>query len=539
MEFTLTFTRRVLTARRYVIENIMDLDHVCIVHRRWFSDLRIREWRAERVDYQLTSHFFGLKQDVHVTGAPIDADRYWYRFDSPLASIRVDGRMDGPDGELVLTEAITWSFPAALAPAFFALRPLFHRQKQDILRDDTALLEREYALEQQGYRRPTPDARRARIAVFGGSGFFGRLVVQDLLDHGDALVRVASRRPRLRGFGGDSNRLQAWIADLNDAAAVDRALEGVDVAVNCAGPFQGMPHTILERCIARRVHYVDAADDRDFVERAHRLGPAIETAGIAALVGCSVVPGMSSVLTRMLRREGHRSRSVRICITPGTRFPRGPGSFECLLATVGDRIEVPRDGRRDAITGWSERERVEFPLPVGPRHVYSVVDIADYFTQPLYFGASSVHFKIGAELDALNRAMSALRPVRQLLGSNATRRLVPVFRAFIAVAAPFGTTQGAMMVTVRDAGRETSLCVMRPVNGEVIPAILPSVAASMLARNEVPERGVLPLPDWIPAERFADELALRGVGIWRREERGAWTESCTVPRAARLPVART
>ena len=524
MEFSLTFSRRVLTARRFVFENIMDLDHVCVVHRRWFSDLRIREWRADHVDYQLVSRFFGLRQDVRVTGAPIDEHRYWYQFESALACIRVDGRMDGPEGELTLTETITWRFPAVLAPVFALLKPLFLRQKQDILRDDTALLEREYALEQEGYRRPAPASGRARIVVFGGNGFFGRLVVQDLLDRSEALVRVASRRPSLQAFRGDRNRLQAWIADLHDPAAVDRALADADVAVNCAGPFQGMPLTILQRCIAHGVHYVDAADDRDFVERAHALHDAIERAGITALVGCSVVPGMSSLLTRQASRSVPRIDSVRICITPGTRLRRGPGSFECLLATVGESMRVPRCGGRAEITGWSERESVEFPPPLGPRHVYSVVDIADYFIQPLHFGTQSVHFKIGAELDALNRAMGALRPLRRWLGAAALRRLVPLCRAVITCAGPFGTTQGAMMVTAWGDGREVSLAVSREEHGEIIPAILPAVAAGLLARGELGARGLLPLPDWIDLPRLHDELAQRGVRLWTRgTETEGWT----------------
>jgi hypothetical protein len=34
--------RRLRTARRFVFENIMDLDHVCPLHRRWFADRDVR-----------------------------------------------------------------------------------------------------------------------------------------------------------------------------------------------------------------------------------------------------------------------------------------------------------------------------------------------------------------------------------------------------------------------------------------------------------------------------------------------------------------
>ena len=64
------------------------------------------------------------------------------------------------------------------------------------------------------------------------------------------------------------------------------------MVIVAAGPFQGMPLTVLRACIAERVPYVDVADDRDFVRRAYAL---VETHapphGMLALIGCSVVPG--------------------------------------------------------------------------------------------------------------------------------------------------------------------------------------------------------------------------------------------------------
>jgi hypothetical protein len=118
-----------------------------------------------------------MKQEILARGGPIDNSHYWYEFISRLARARVDGSLEGVDGNLNQTERITFSFPFILTPVFWLLTPLLLRQKQDILECDTALLEREYALDLSGFRRcehTTP-----RIVVYGGSGFFGRLVVED------------------------------------------------------------------------------------------------------------------------------------------------------------------------------------------------------------------------------------------------------------------------------------------------------------------------------------------------------------------------
>jgi hypothetical protein len=505
MKLVKTFSRRLKTARRFVFENIMDLEHVCVLHRRWFRDLRIRDWTPDYVDYRLRSDFYGLTQETHVRGARVDADRYWYEFNGSLARIRVDGHMMGPDGGLTLTEQITYDFHWALAPLFWTLSPLFRWQKEDILRDDSRLLERLYELDQAGFERSV-DTGWPRVVVYGGSGFFGRLVVRELLQHSDAQIMVASRQPKVVDSGPQSNRVRFYESDLRDAASVQRLIAGAAMVICAAGPYQGMPLDLLEACIACQVHYVDVADDRDFVVRAHALRREIEAAGITALVGCSVVPGLSALLTKLCAQEIGDPARVRIFITPGTRHTRGPGSLECLLATVGERYTTPTANGGRTVRGWTGRERVQFPQPLNERHVYSIVDIADYYTQPLYFGVKTVEFKIGAESDALNRGLALFREAKRFLPGRSSRELLPWFRRVISCAGWFGSTRGALMVEVTSqspAGPQTmSLAAYMGRGGERIPAVVPALAARQILDGKMPGLGLGPLTEWIGSDEL-------------------------------------
>ena len=74
----LTFRHSLRSSRRFVFENIMDLEHVCVVHRKWFQNLRVRIARPDYVEYCLTGLFYGLKQEVLARGGPLDQDQYWY-----------------------------------------------------------------------------------------------------------------------------------------------------------------------------------------------------------------------------------------------------------------------------------------------------------------------------------------------------------------------------------------------------------------------------------------------------------------------------
>lgn len=510
MKMTSVYRRRLKTARHFIFENIMDLDHVCHLHKKWFGNLRIIFWKSDYVEYRLDSYFYGLKQDILVRGAPVDRDRYWYEFIGPLARIRVDGVMEGPDGDLVLNETITYDFHWIWTPIFFLLRPIFRLQKQNILRDDSRLLEKEYELAQKGFTRVQDHS--PVVVVYGGSGFFGRLVVEDLLRHSKAKIVIASRNPRPLRWGSFESRVRYVISDIEDRESVKRTLSGARVAVGCIGPFQGQSTNVLRACAETKVHYIDVADDRDFVARCHGLNSDIENSGIIALVGCSVVPGLSSLLTEFARRQLRSIDQVRIFISPGTRNPRGVGSFLCLLSTVGNEYPILDRGKKKMVKGWSGREEVHFPEPMGWRHVYFVVDIADYDLQPKYSGARTVEFKIGSELDFLNRGFEAVRWVKERFNLASVRPFVPLLRLLVGLAAPFGTTRGGVMVEVSGADHEKkTLSVLAEVRGERIPAILPSLAAQKIIRGELTGRGLVPLNRWLSEEDLRTELDRRGI----------------------------
>ena len=515
MKLVQRFSRRLKTSRQYIFEIIMDLDHVCVLHHRWFENLRIRVWRPDFVDYQLTSKFYGLKQEIKVCGAPLDRDHYWYEFNGRLARIRVEGEMLGPDGDLDLRETITFEFPWFLKPFFWLFEPLLKRQKHDILHDDSALLERVYRLQQEGFQRSEPNAQMPRVVVYGGAGFFGRYIVQDLLENTNAHVTIASRNPRGFRLEVSNKRVNLRISDYRDSKSVEETIRGAVLVINAVGPFQGANLNLLEACIQNGVHYIDVADDRDFVERAYGLKYKIQEAGIMAFIGCSVVPGISAILTERCFKELDGVDDVQICITPGTRFTRGPGSFECLLATVGEPIVVPRNGKKKTIVGWTDPQIEEFPPAIGFRTVYSVVDIADYFTQVEFFGARTVEFKIGSEFNWLNSTLAFVRELKKYLGISNLRPFVPLLRSVLTMASYLGTSQGAVMVeaTRQSEGsvRRIRVGAYRETDGHIIPALLPAIAARMIIEKEISFKGIAGLRTWISFDQFLAELNTRGV----------------------------
>ena len=81
----------------------------------------------------------------------------------------------------------------------------------------------------------------ALVTVFGGGGFVGRYVVQQLFDAG-ARVRIAQRHPKAAFFLrlGRIGRIQFLAADVRRRDSIARAVAGSDAVINLVGAFGQM-----------------------------------------------------------------------------------------------------------------------------------------------------------------------------------------------------------------------------------------------------------------------------------------------------------
>jgi NADH dehydrogenase len=135
------------------------------------------------------------------------------------------------------------------------------------------------------------------VTVFGGSGFLGRYVVQELARAG-CRIKVAVRRPDLAlhlqplGAVGQIALIQANVRD--DKSVAD-ALRGADAAVNLVG--------ILEQSGRQRFRAVHA-------EAAERVAKAARVAGVRALVHVSAIGASRVAKSVYARTKGEGEERV-------------------------------------------------------------------------------------------------------------------------------------------------------------------------------------------------------------------------------------
>jgi uncharacterized protein YbjT (DUF2867 family) len=138
------------------------------------------------------------------------------------------------------------------------------------------------------------------VTVFGGGGFIGRYVCEQLFDSG-VRVRVASRNPRCAYFIqplGTVGRYGFVQADVTKSESVRRAIEGSDAVINLVGAFSEMA----------KVH-VDGA--RNIAEGARDLG-------VKSLVHISAIGADAGSEAVYSRTKGEGEAEVRTAFPDAT-----------------------------------------------------------------------------------------------------------------------------------------------------------------------------------------------------------------------------
>src|SRR3954469_15604657 len=107
-----------------------------------------------------------------------------------------------------------------------------------------------------------------RFLIYGANGYTGTLIGEEAVRRGLKPVLGGRNRDQLESL---SQRLRVTrrVFELRDPAEIERNLDGIDVLLNCAGPFVKTCAPLLEACLSRKVHYLDISGEIDTFALCH------------------------------------------------------------------------------------------------------------------------------------------------------------------------------------------------------------------------------------------------------------------------------
>jgi short subunit dehydrogenase-like uncharacterized protein len=142
---------------------------------------------------------------------------------------------------------------------------------------------------------PEEPAQTGPIAVYGATGFTGRLVAAELRRRGAEMVLSGRNPAKLEILAeeiGPGVEMQA--ARLDDPASLRELLEPCAAVISCAGPFQLHGEPVLAAAVETGTHYLDTTGEQPFMRTVfEEYGARAERAGVALVtaMGFDYVPG--------------------------------------------------------------------------------------------------------------------------------------------------------------------------------------------------------------------------------------------------------
>ena len=127
--------------------------------------------------------------------------------------------------------------------------------------------------------------------IYGANGYTGSLIAKQAVQLGMKPV-LAGRRDGAIAELARQLGCEKRIFPLDDEQAVDRALSGIGLVLNCAGPFSATSQAMISACLKHRVHYLDITGEIGVFEYAHSKHAAAQAAGVVLCpgVGFDVIP---------------------------------------------------------------------------------------------------------------------------------------------------------------------------------------------------------------------------------------------------------
>ena len=231
-----------------------------------------------------------------------------------------------------------------------------------------------------------PDA--TPILVYGAYGYTGDLVLRRARDVGIAPIAAGRDAARTQAAAATYG-LASRAAALDDAAALDRMLDGVKVVLHCAGPFARTSRPMADACLRRGVHYLDVTGELEVFEALAARDAEAKRAGVVLLpgTGFDVVPSdcLAAHLARRLPDATSLTLAFRIVggISRGTLTTTtenvGKGG---AIRRGGKIVPVPAAWRTQEINFGDGTPRLAATIPWGDvstaYHSTGIPDIAVY-----------------------------------------------------------------------------------------------------------------------------------------------------------------
>ncbi|MEO5590787.1 MAG: saccharopine dehydrogenase C-terminal domain-containing protein [Gemmatimonadaceae bacterium] len=375
-----------------------------------------------------------------------------------------------------------------------------------------------------------------------GAGLQGSACAYDLLQNDEvtevrlADLKVGHLADFLAPYSG--KRLIPTQLDVRNSEGVVALMRDAD-AVMSAIPYS-FNLDLARYAVEAGTNFCDLGGNTEIVFEQKKLDEAARAKGITIVPDCGLAPGMVNILAQRGIDALDRVDDVKIFVGGLPQHPEPPLNYQIVYSLEGvldyytTLSWVLREGKRVQVKALSEREPVRFPAPVGELEAFHTagglstmaftyegkIPVMEYKT--LRYPGHAAIMEAVRELGLLE-----LEPI-DVKGVKISPRDVAVAAMGPRLTKPEGTDLVALRVVVKGEkarepktisyelvdfyDEERGISAMMRTTGYSL-----SITGQLQARGEVKPAGVHTPDECVPAAKYMDELAKRGIRITSSE----------------------
>jgi short subunit dehydrogenase-like uncharacterized protein len=248
------------------------------------------------------------------------------------------------------------------------------------------------------------------VIVYGATGYTGRLVAAELKRRGADFVIAGRSAAKLDALSQSLGGVRTAHASLDDAAALQAALEPCAAVISCAGsPFTEHGEPVLAAAIAAGTHYIDTTGEQPFMKTVFDRDADAKAAGVALVtaMGFDYVPG--DMIAALVCEGGEQYDEVSLAYWTESFGPSRGTTISAVGQIGGEELEW-RDGRLQVAARTVRRPSVNFPAPAGHQRMVAY-PAGEHFTVPRHVKARNVRTSLSASTVAPHPKLGATVPL--------------------------------------------------------------------------------------------------------------------------------
>jgi short subunit dehydrogenase-like uncharacterized protein len=253
--------------------------------------------------------------------------------------------------------------------------------------------------------------------LYGANGYTGNLIAHMASERGLRPIIAGRDAFEVERLARELN-LDYRIFALDDAAAMDAALNEVTVVLHCAGPFSRTSKPMADGCLRTGTHYLDITGEATVIESLAARDAKAKEAGVMLLpcVGFDVVP--SDCLAAHLKRRLPSATKLALAIKGMGRVSRGTATT--MVENISRGGLVRRNGKLTSVPAAWKTRMIDYGR--GPVQATTIPwgDVAS-----AYYSTGIPNIEVYAAIPAkLRRMMKLSRSFGWLLGSGPVQRFL-------------------------------------------------------------------------------------------------------------------